>query len=123
MPRLSYALCALALGHAAIAAPQLSPRATGSLDTWLATETTVSLNGILANIGADGAYAKSAKPGVIVASPSTSNPDCENLLNWPCRTIIDISRLLYLDERCCSCHESPGRSLPQWQPGSAESYY
>jgi glucoamylase len=79
MPRLSYALCALALGNAAIAAPQLSPRATGSLDTWLATETTVSLNGILANIGADGAYAKSAKPGIIIASPSTSNPDCEQL--------------------------------------------
>ncbi|GFF35707.1 glucoamylase [Aspergillus udagawae] len=75
MPRLSYALCALALGHAAIAAPRLSPRATGSLDTWLATETTVSLNGILANVGADGAYAKSAKPGIIIASPSTSNPD------------------------------------------------
>ncbi|RHZ43995.1 putative glucan 1,4-alpha-glucosidase [Aspergillus thermomutatus] len=75
MPRLSYALCALALGHAAVAAPQLSPRATVSLDTWLATETTVSLNGILANIGASGAYAKSAKAGVIIASPSTSNPD------------------------------------------------
>ncbi|KAF7118916.1 hypothetical protein CNMCM5793_008552 [Aspergillus hiratsukae] len=75
MPRLSYALCALAVGHAAVAVPQLSPRATGSLDTWLATETTVSLNGILANIGAEGAYAKSAKPGVIIASPSTSDPD------------------------------------------------
>ncbi|RHZ59208.1 hypothetical protein CDV55_102012 [Aspergillus turcosus] len=75
MPRFSYVLCALALSHAAVAVPQLSPRATVSLDAWLATETTVSLNGILANIGADGAYAKSAKPGVIIASPSTSNPD------------------------------------------------
>lgn len=77
MPRLPYALCALALGHAAVAVPELSPRATVSLDAWLATETAVSLNGILANIGADGAYAQSANPGVIIASPSTSNPDCE----------------------------------------------
>jgi glucoamylase len=77
MPRFAYALCALALGHAAVAVPQLSPRATVSLDDWLATETTVSLNGILDNIGANGAYAKSAKPGVIIASPSTSDPNCE----------------------------------------------
>ncbi|KAH8690676.1 putative glucan 1,4-alpha-glucosidase [Talaromyces proteolyticus] len=75
MPRLSYALCALALGYTALAAPKLSPRATVSLDAWLATETTFSLNGILQNIGASGAYAQSAKAGVVIASPSTSNPD------------------------------------------------
>ncbi|KAL2830841.1 putative glycosyl hydrolase, family 15 [Aspergillus cavernicola] len=74
MSRLSYALCALALGQCALAAPQLSPRATASLDAWLATETTVSLDGILDNIGASGAYALSARAGVVIASPSTSEP-------------------------------------------------
>lgn len=77
MSRLLYALGALALGQNALAAPQLSPRATTSLDAWLATETTFSLNGILNNIGASGAYAQSAKNGAVIASPSTSNPDCK----------------------------------------------
>lgn len=77
MSRLLYALGALALGQNALAAPQLSPRATTSLDAWLATETTFSLNGILNNIGASGTYAQSAKNGAVIASPSTSNPDCK----------------------------------------------
>ncbi|KAJ5150854.1 uncharacterized protein N7482_010106 [Penicillium canariense] len=68
-------LCALALGHAVIAAPQLEPRATASLDTWLASETSVARQGILDNIGSSGAYAASADPGIIIASPSTSSPD------------------------------------------------
>ncbi|KAJ5461429.1 Glucoamylase [Penicillium daleae] len=75
MSRLLYALGALALGQTALAAPQLSPRATASLDSWLATETTFALNGILNNIGASGAYAQSAKNGAVIASPSTSNPN------------------------------------------------
>lgn len=76
MSRLLYALGALAVGQSALAAPQLSPRAT-SLDSWLSSETTFSLNGILANIGSSGAYSKSAASGAVIASPSTSNPDCE----------------------------------------------
>ncbi|KAJ5159273.1 Six-hairpin glycosidase [Penicillium coprophilum] len=76
-PRFWTALWALTLGHAAIAAPNilLAPRATGSLDTWLASETTVARQGILDNIGSDGAHAANAKPGIVVASPSTSNPN------------------------------------------------
>lgn len=75
-PRFWTALCALFLGHAAVAAPQLEVRATGSLDTWLASETTVARDGILNNIGSSGAYAASAKPGIVIASPSTNNPNC-----------------------------------------------
>ena len=71
---LAPALYALTVCQSAVAAPQVASRATDSLDDWLASETTVSLNGILANIGADGAYAKSAAPGIVIASPSTSNP-------------------------------------------------
>jgi glucoamylase len=79
MACLFYSSCALALvwGQIVLAAPNLSPRATVSLGSWLATETAVSLNGILDNIGASGAYAQSAKAGVVIASPSISNPDCE----------------------------------------------
>lgn len=75
----SFALHALGLVQAVLGAPQLSPRATTAVDAWLATETTVALNGILANIGSSGDYAKSAKPGVVIASPSTSNPDCTQM--------------------------------------------
>ena len=77
--RLVLALSALAFGQSAVAAPQpaILPRATGSLDTWLATETTVAKNGVLNNIGSTGAHAASAKPGIVIASPSLSNPDCK----------------------------------------------
>ncbi|CAI7627973.1 unnamed protein product [Penicillium discolor] len=75
-PRFWTALWALTLGHAVVAAPQiLAPRATGSLDTWLASESAVARQGILDNIGSAGAYAANAKPGIVVASPSTSDPD------------------------------------------------
>lgn len=77
MHRFFRAFCALTLGHTALAAPNLSSRSTTSLESWLGTESTVSLNGIIDNIGAAGVYAQSAKSGVVVASPSTSNPDCE----------------------------------------------
>lgn len=77
-PRFWTALWALTLGHAVVAAPQiLAPRATGSLDTWLASESAVARQGILDNIGSAGAYAANAKPGIVVASPSTSDPDCK----------------------------------------------
>ncbi|KAL4947229.1 Six-hairpin glycosidase-like protein [Aspergillus filifer] len=75
MLRHSKALFVLTLSYAVAAAPQLSARATTSLDTWLSTETSFALDGILANIGASGAYAKTAKAGVVIASPSTENPD------------------------------------------------
>ncbi|KAJ5449450.1 uncharacterized protein N7458_005899 [Penicillium daleae] len=74
-PRFWTALYALSFGHAAVAAPQLAARATGNLDTWLTSETTVARQGILDNIGSSGAYAASASPGIIIASPSTSSPD------------------------------------------------
>jgi glucoamylase len=77
MLTLSKVLPVLALSHAVAAAPQLSARATASLNTWLSTEASFALDGILTNIGANGAYAKTAKAGVVIASPSTESPDCE----------------------------------------------
>lgn len=76
---LTLSLRTLGLVQAAIAAPSapVLPRASGSLDQWLATETPYALQGVLDNIGADGAKAAGAKSGVVIASPSKSNPDCE----------------------------------------------
>ncbi|KAK4629324.1 Glucoamylase I [Fulvia fulva] len=53
----------------------LRPRATGSLESWLAAESPVALQRILNNIGSSGAKVPGAKAGIIVASPSKSNPD------------------------------------------------
>lgn len=71
------ALWTLALGQAVLAIPKLVPRATTSLDTWLASETAVAREAILNNIGPAGAWAESADSGIVIASPSTDNPDCE----------------------------------------------
>lgn len=71
------ALWTLALSRAVLAIPKLAPRATTSLDTWLSSETAVAREAILNNIGSAGAWAKSADSGIVIASPSTDNPDCE----------------------------------------------
>ena len=55
----------------------IQERATGSLASWLSSENTVALQGVLANIGASGSKASGASAGVVVASPSKSDPNCE----------------------------------------------
>lgn len=78
-------LAILTVVFAATQAPiSINPQA--SLDEWLSTEVDLALTGILNNIGSEGAWAHGAKPGVVVASPSTNDPDC---------TIIPISFHLY----------------------------
>lgn len=46
-----------------------------TLTTWLETEHPIALQGILDNIGSSGTQAAGAKPGIVVASPSRTNPD------------------------------------------------
>ena len=70
IPLLAILNVALAGTQEAISIPQ------ASLDEWLSTEGDVALTGILNNIGSGGAWAHGAKPGVVVASPSTNDPDC-----------------------------------------------
>lgn len=78
MQFLTTSLAALSLAQVAIGAPrEILPRATGALDSWLATETPYALDGVLSNIGTDGKKVAGANAGVIVASPSKSNPDCK----------------------------------------------
>ncbi|CAK7265751.1 glycoside hydrolase 15 protein [Sporothrix epigloea] len=44
-------------------------------ENWLADEAEIALERVLSNIGPNGQYARSAGPGIIIASPSTENPD------------------------------------------------
>lgn len=48
---------------------------THSLHSWLEFERPIALQGILDNIGVDGAQAAGARGGIVVASPSRSEPD------------------------------------------------
>ncbi|KAF1831222.1 glucoamylase/glucan 1,4-alpha-glucosidase-like protein [Decorospora gaudefroyi] len=46
-----------------------------SITDFIESEASVSINGVLANIGSDGTQAPGAAPGIVVASPSMSDPD------------------------------------------------
>lgn len=52
---------------------------TEPLDLWLARQNLYALDGILNNLGADGAKSIGASPGSVVASPSKADPDCTSL--------------------------------------------
>lgn len=54
------------------------PRQT-SVDSFIRTQADVSIRGVLANIGTDGSKAQGVPAGIVVASPSRSNPDCKNI--------------------------------------------
>jgi len=49
-----------------------------ALDTFIKAQTDVSINGVFANMGPDGSKAQGAAAGVLIASPSRSDPDCES---------------------------------------------
>ncbi|KAF9460753.1 glycoside hydrolase family 15 protein [Collybia nuda] len=53
---------------------------TNTADTYLASESPIAKTGLLANIGSSGAKSQGAKPGIVIASPSHSNPDY--LFTW-----------------------------------------
>lgn len=48
---------------------------TSSVDAYIASESTAAKAGVLANIGPSGAKCQGAKAGVVIASPSNTNPD------------------------------------------------
>ncbi|KAG6879164.1 hypothetical protein C0992_004697 [Termitomyces sp. T32_za158] len=66
---------------------------SSTVDAYFAFETPIAKANLLANIGADGSSAHNAKPGIVIASPSTSDPDY--LYTWTrdaalvFRTLID----------------------------------
>lgn len=50
-------------------------RSGSDVDTFITKQRPIALSGLLRNIGPDGAYAPGVAPGVVVASPTTVNPD------------------------------------------------
>ena len=57
--------------------PSLPNAKRAAIEYFIAIESPVALQGVLNNIGANGAKVPGAASGVVVASPSESNPDCE----------------------------------------------
>ncbi|GIJ82035.1 hypothetical protein Asppvi_000538 [Aspergillus pseudoviridinutans] len=53
----------------------ITPQTTDLLESWLAQETSYALDGVFNNIGPNGAKATGADSGIVIASPSQSNPD------------------------------------------------
>lgn len=72
----SAGLAALLLFSPADAVPTDSLRKRVTLDDWIASESPIALQGVLDNLGRDGSKASGAAAGILVASPSTSNPNC-----------------------------------------------
>ncbi|PLN80393.1 Glucoamylase [Aspergillus taichungensis] len=71
---LSRALGTCSLGLTAFVPGSIQPWQS-SLDTWLSSEAKYARQAILDNIGSSGPWVPGAKTGVVVASPSTDNPD------------------------------------------------
>jgi len=55
--------------------------ANSSLSAWLPVENSIALQGVLNNIGANGSKVAGAHPGIVVAGPSKSDPDCRATTN------------------------------------------
>jgi glucoamylase len=87
---LTFALSILSSAKALIA-----PRQTINIDTWIASESPIAKAGILANIGPDGAKDGGANSGVVIASPSTSNPDYLYVCTDPAPTVYLTIRYSY----------------------------
>ncbi|PLB36754.1 putative glucan 1,4-alpha-glucosidase [Aspergillus candidus] len=62
------------LGLTAFAAVSIQPRQS-SLNTWISSEVRYARQAILNNIGSSGVWVPGARTGVVVASPSTDNPN------------------------------------------------
>lgn len=56
---------------------RLPKRQDKSLEDYIKAQAAISLNGVLANIGPDGANANGAAAGAVIASPSKADPDCK----------------------------------------------
>lgn len=65
----------LSLAHGIPSRHVLERRA--ELDTWITNESPIAYSGIIANFGPSGAKAYGAASGILLASPSKTNPDCK----------------------------------------------
>lgn len=65
------------------------PAGKAPIDEYIEAEKIVALEQLLCNIGDDGCNAAGAAPGVVVASPSKSDPDCTGPPS-SCRSFTDV---------------------------------
>ena len=94
------ALPAALLLCGATASPVADHQKRATLEDFIKAQADISIKGVLANIGPDGNKAQGVPAGIVVASPSRSNPDCQftEFICCPC-AISDIYyyRLVYMD--------------------------
>lgn len=50
-----------------------------SVDSFIATESPIALTDLLCNIGSTGACVPGASSGIVIASPDSTNPDCNDI--------------------------------------------
>lgn len=73
-----YNILTLALLVPAAVSSAIHPyRRQSGLGGFIQSQSSISLQGILNNIGSNGSAVPGASEGVVVASPSKSNPDCK----------------------------------------------
>jgi glucoamylase len=62
-----------------VAYPNSSPANLGKrdLNSWIASESTFAFNELICNIGSGGCNSGGVASGLVIASPSKSNPDCD----------------------------------------------
>lgn len=48
------------------------------VDSFIETEGPIALSELLCNIGPDGCHSSGVDPGLVIASPSTEDPDCRS---------------------------------------------
>ena len=86
LPAMHFFTYVLLLGslafQAIVGSPRLSPSERDgellkrSVDSFIATESPIALRNLLCNIGANGCYSAGVAPGIVIASPDKTNPDC-----------------------------------------------
>lgn len=69
------------LDQQALAIPQDASNVDEQLTNFIVRNRPVALQGILNNIGPDGAKVAGAAPGLVIASPSKANPDCKEAMS------------------------------------------
>lgn len=73
--KLFAALTLLSTAVSGLNVPNDKRQLSSTVSSWVTTESPIAKAGLLANIGPDGAKDGGAKSGVVIASPSSSNPD------------------------------------------------
>ena len=58
------------------ATPLEHQKRQASIDAFVKTQSDISIKGVLANIGTEGSKARDVPAGIVIASPSRSDPDC-----------------------------------------------